>query len=516
LAAGRPRCPGRAIIVLLVLAAIGPARAADETGGVQGAVFFDRNGNGYRERDEPGFANVGVILFGRTDDGRPLYLTARTDAAGNYSFAAKVIGSGSRFTVTTGGSPLVGHLPTRYAPLRTFYVAPDGNDSNPGSRDRPFRTIARAVGALEAGDLVYLRQGVYRETVTGGKQPLSGGASWEQPVVVAGVPGETVVVRPPDRDGKASLIDLSLERQRYIVFDNLVLDAETVTEPMRSRADDGGQPPSYIRVVNCELVNSRGCGAFAAGDHHQFINCRIAHNGRDNKGHGLHLSGGYGLIQGCDIHHNAGWGIHIHNAAAATASNHVIRGNRIHENGTANTGSNAIGLHTGRKNLVYDNLIWNDALGIVVALHSREHSILNNTIYGCRGPGIAIAPEDAENESRDNVVKNNLVIGNRDPNLMNHSKSTVCEHNFVAGNPRFRDPESLDFHLKAGSAAIDAGGAVAEVQADLDGIPRPQGKAYDMGAFEFSDAAYRPTTPAYSGFCTPGKTDRADIGFGRQ
>ena len=44
---------------------------------------------------------------------------------------------------------------------------------------------------------------------------------------------------------------------------------------------------------------------------------------------------------------------------------------------------------------------------------------------------------------------------------------------------------ATDYHLQAGSPAIDAGATVA-VTDDFDGNPRPQGQAYDIGAFEWS------------------------------
>lgn len=49
----------------------------------------------------------------------------------------------------------------------------------------------------------------------------------------------------------------------------------------------------------------------------------------------------------------------------------------------------------------------------------------------------------------------------------------------------FVDPDKRDFRLKAGSPAIDAGTDLrADVPADIDGTRRPQGKAFDCGAYE--------------------------------
>ncbi|MEE2765295.1 MAG: T9SS type A sorting domain-containing protein [Candidatus Neomarinimicrobiota bacterium] len=47
-----------------------------------------------------------------------------------------------------------------------FYVAKHGDDSNPGTFDSPFLTIQQAADTMIAGDICYIRQGLYHESVT--------------------------------------------------------------------------------------------------------------------------------------------------------------------------------------------------------------------------------------------------------------------------------------------------------------------------------------------------------------
>ena len=54
-----------------------------------------------------------------------------------------------------------------------------------------------------------------------------------------------------------------------------------------------------------------------------------------------------------------------------------------------------------------------------------------------------------------------------------------------------------NFHLSAGSPAIDSG-ATVQLATDYDGVPRPQGAAYDIGAYEYPEASQAAATPAVS------------------
>ena len=58
------------------------------------------------------------------------------------------------------------------------------------------------------------------------------------------------------------------------------------------------------------------------------------------------------------------------------------------------------------------------------------------------------------------------------------------EPNGLYADPRFEDVANFNFHLQAGSPAIDAGNNTYAPTADYDGLPRPSGKAADIGPFE--------------------------------
>jgi hypothetical protein len=56
----------------------------------------------------------------------------------------------------------------------------------------------------------------------------------------------------------------------------------------------------------------------------------------------------------------------------------------------------------------------------------------------------------------------------------------------IRGNPLFVNSSENNFHLGSGSPCIDAGrNSIAEAEKDRDGIRRPVGTAWDMGAYEY-------------------------------
>ncbi|MGC9025567.1 MAG: right-handed parallel beta-helix repeat-containing protein, partial [Chloroflexia bacterium] len=70
-----------------------------------------------------------------------------------------------------------------------YYVAPTGDDANPGTLEHPWRTIQKAADTLVAGETVYIRAGIYEERVL----PQNSGSAG-QPITYAAYPGETATI----------------------------------------------------------------------------------------------------------------------------------------------------------------------------------------------------------------------------------------------------------------------------------------------------------------------------------
>ncbi|MBD3322122.1 MAG: hypothetical protein GF350_13575 [Chitinivibrionales bacterium] len=74
-----------------------------------------------------------------------------------------------------------------------YYVSSSGNDSNNGSLNAPFQTIAKAAEILAAGDICYIKAGVYCETIN----PLRSGTPGS-PILFMAYPGDKPVVSGSD------------------------------------------------------------------------------------------------------------------------------------------------------------------------------------------------------------------------------------------------------------------------------------------------------------------------------
>ena len=74
---------------------------------------------------------------------------------------------------------------------REFHVSVSGDDHNPGTAAKPFRTISAAAQVAGPGDVITVHEGVYRERIS----PPRGGRSDRKRIVYQAAPGERVEIK---------------------------------------------------------------------------------------------------------------------------------------------------------------------------------------------------------------------------------------------------------------------------------------------------------------------------------
>jgi parallel beta-helix repeat protein len=172
-----------------------------------------------------------------------------------------------------------------YVQARDFYVSNDGLDKNAGTREEPFRTLARAALHAEGGDTVILRGGIYRETLT-----VRNSGTDTKPFTFMAAKGEKVVISGADLVGswklcKGSILQTKIPKVLDLGFNQLFLDGRMMNQarfPNETSTDL--HKPTFIRmsagdsrITSPLLTQDDGFwnGGFVVGlfDHRWTIQC---------------------------------------------------------------------------------------------------------------------------------------------------------------------------------------------------------------------------------------------------
>ena len=399
------------------------------------------------------------------------------------------------------------------------YMAPSGaSDSNTCEQSKN-RSTAKAnfggangaLACMSPGDTLYLVGGTYNQGI---RVPLPSGTSAAAVMTIASAPNETAVLAPNDNQ----VLDIPWDaNKQYITFDRLVLDCTPGGD--QCGAVYVGRGNHHIRFTNVEIKsnyntvvrpeNSAGIAISGAGDTIVLQNCNIHGFQR----YGAYITGTNWVFDGCEVHHNGAYGLHIYNQGDTTVSGNIVRNSFVHHNsmipGLGGAGSSGILLSSGSNNQAYNNVVYsngegnsNNIAGIQVG-NSVDALVYNNTIYGNSGRCITM-----DSGSTGTKVKNNLCFTNGNPaEIVNDGATTdfsknLCESpggtgcDLVTTNPLFVNPTATppDFRLNPGSPALDVGTNLpTAVPTDIlgRGRPQPPGGIYDIGAYEMVSGAGR-------------------------
>jgi hypothetical protein len=392
----------------------------------------------------------------------------------------------------------------------TYVVSLTGSDGGSGSSADPWRTLQHAADSVAAGDTVQIGSGTYA-----GFRAVSGGTEG-QPITFMPEEGAAVLVNSVSTDGRKGSI-IEIEGYDWWILAGL----EVADAPANAGIDI--RVADHVTIRNCHCHHNQKWGIFTAFAEHFTAEYNECNDQTEEHGIYHSNSGDNAIIRYNVCHHNTGCGIQINADPSmggdGISSANVIFSNILYENGSA--GGAAINLASVRDSLIANNLIYNNHAGGIAAWDdgqgnqwgSKNNLYYNNTVHMPSNGRWAV---NLKNGSIDSRVYNNILIHENlarggieiDTSSLSGFSSN---HNILARisldettlslskwqSTYFQDVQSFDetavqtfvspgsdYHLLSSARAKDSGTTLPEVPTDLDGNSRPQGDAYDMGAYE--------------------------------
>jgi PKD repeat protein len=421
---------------------------------------------------------------------------------------------------------LIGNATEYDAHASTIYVSPTGSDDNSGTFSQPVATPHRALALAQYGDWIYLRAGRYNVTrmVWIDKDNLT----------ISSYPGESAAIIGSINDSS------NLGRVINIAANNISLIGIEIQGGYEYCLKLESNRGTLIR--NCRIYGSgRDCVKMFNADNATIEGCEIGPSGlRDpSNAEGIDSVGSRGtLIRECFFHDIATNGLYLKGGAADC----VVERNRVERTGGAGI---LLGQDTDLEfmrdgtqyeaiNCIARNNVVVRAEGAGLGTYSGNNiRFENNTLYDVARTfhaGFYVVTNSRDVPSRQVLFKNNIVVvtSTRPMSyIIKLSDSLTCDSNIwykPSGSYEFRretatsydswsslagwqsgmnadykslvtdpglDPAFL-FKPLPSSPAIDRGEAVAEVTDDYLGITRPQGRGYDIGAYEYTGTTASP------------------------
>lgn len=280
-----------------------------------------------------------------------------------------------------------------------YFVAPAGNDSGPGTLDKPWRTVQKAAASAQAGGTVYIHAGIYHEKV---HINVSGSAS-------AGF----ITFRP--FGSEAVVIDgTNISGRNLLLLENR----------------------SYIKISGLELRNNLKCDFAAAvwirgrGDHLEIRGCRIHEiRGRDAMGIAVYGDNRTAPIKRLVIAENEIFNCDPAWSEAVALNGNVedfeVRDNLVHD--VNNIGIVCIGgertcpdpaMDMARLGMVAGNTVYRarssyeDGYAAGIYIDGGSNIVLErNRVFSC-DLGIEVGCENKGRVAMGNVARDNLIYGN--------------------------------------------------------------------------------------------------------
>lgn len=424
-----------------------------------------------------------------------------------------------------------------------YFVTSSGSDSGDGSFAAPWKTIPKAKNTIAAGDIAYLGNSAgdtltqtvedptaaYRCALGMSANGASNSGTESAPKALVAYPGALVTIGVTSGLERGILVPAIGAALDYWVISQLSLRGET-------EALDFEAPVTGWRVIGNDISCPNGTGKSGC------VNGSVSGDGTPNLkilGNVVHdaaanvstITKYYHAIYLDSDHVELGWNtvrdnkscraIQFHDSSGPNNFDLNVHDNLIH--GAVCDGINFATVDPSQGAvLAYNNVIYDVGQGpdpadgssnyacIYVANITNQGSpgsgnvqLYNNTMYDCgsrgtsSGGAVALATGPVGVQMDDNLI---AATSNAESYISGDSGSApeiVGSNNLffgagpapsyltgnVLGDPMFVNATAHDLHLAPGSAAVDKGKSTAATT-DTDGNPRPQGTAFDIGAYE--------------------------------
>jgi len=413
-----------------------------------------------------------------------------------------------------------------------YFVSTYGDDANNGSINKPFRTIQKAANVVKAGDVVFIKKGIYKERVI-----LTNSGRKNKKIKFRNYRHDRVIIDGNGinwRDEGGGLFEF--DNVSYIVLSGIEIRNSTHAGIYLYSSD-------HITIKNSKTHNTYSSGigvwssrnvnvknndiSLACNDGEEecisvsdssYVN--IMHNEVHDSGPGTNGGEGIDIKEGSKhilIKYNHVYNINGSERPALYAdawdkytSDIVFESNLVH-----NIKANAIAVASEMGGLLthvtfVNNLIYNiQSEGFILGGWTADDqtvdsnpveniSIINNTFYNIGGDGIYIGNKDATNiKIYNNIIKSKheqlpiyidytpideVDIRN---NLVDINYENYEQKNEIVANPLFVNARNKNFHLKARSPAINKGRRNKFSTLDYDRYNRKRDGKWDIGAFEY-------------------------------
>lgn len=393
-----------------------------------------------------------------------------------------------------------------------FYVNQNvsGGLNNGSSWSNAFISIQNALSASQAGDEIWVAQGIYNENMV-----MKNGVA-----LYGGFDGSEITINGRDWEQNSTIIEESTGQSVLLVDtcdNNLTrIDGFTIREggtDYNSMPNGGGINAKYsdVTIENNNFYNN--IGAIRVDYSNAVIKNNKIYNNTAQHGGIVAINSTIDITQN-NISNNDAGGLTI------AYSSGTISRNRFEGNKNAMGAAITIGAYGTEgsieisNNLIVDNFSWAmyGAGGIYLALENSNTKIINNTIkstsgtYG--GGGISMdsnsSPTIANNIIAFNpygilvngygsgggipILNNNNVFGNT---VYDYSANLSPGDGDISVDPMFFNPSTGNYELSHGSPCLESASGIDAPDEDFFGVARPKdgdndGLAFDdIGAFEY-------------------------------